>query len=470
MKSDDIMQSMNYIDENLVSNAEKLRSQKPKKRSKMWIRIVAAAACVSLVITGIALIPGNKPTAYAIAEASYPKQAEFPSNIEDQDKYNIYSEAEHTKRQLAAKHIGEGMDFYKNTAAEIMGSGSENKVYSPLNAYFALSILAETASGESRDQILKLLGADSMEALRKSANDLWQAEYKDDSTGKCLLANSLWLNDSVDFNKSTLDTVAKNYYASSYSGNMTDSGFNKQRQTWVNDQTDGLLKEAVENLKFSPETVMSLISTINFRAKWQDEFDEADTYEEVFHSVGGDSKCDFMHRENDLTVYYWGKNFSAVPMNLTENGTMWLILPDKGTAPEELVSNEDVMSMISDSDYKNFSSSRVDLSIPKFDISSDIDLGEKLQKLGVTDIFDFNKADFSSLTGKKGDVALSSAEHAARVTIDEKGVTAAAFTNLDYAGAGMPEGKVDFKLDRPFMFIITGKGSMPLFVGIVNAV
>lgn len=42
------------------------------------------------------------------------------------------------------------------------------------------------------------------------------------------------------------------------------------------------------------------------------------------------------------------------------------------------------------------------------------------------------------------------------------------FTQIDYFGSAMPEGRADMILDRPFIFIITGMDKAPLFVGIIN--
>ena len=71
----------------------------------------------------------------------------------------------------------------------------------------------------------------------------------------------------------------------------------------------------------------------------------------------------------------------------------------------------------------------IDLSVPKFDVSADTDLSGALRALGVTDVFDAGKADFSPLTDKADSIFLSAqAKHAARVTIDEEGVVAAAYT------------------------------------------
>ena len=55
------------------------------------------------------------------------------------------------------------------------------------------------------------------------------------------------------------------------------------------------------------------------------------------------------------------------------------------------------------------------------------------------------------------------------MAVDEEGVTAAAYTMMANSGAGMPpEEEVDFVLDRPFLFVITGVDGLPLFTGIVN--
>jgi hypothetical protein len=107
--------------------------------------------------------------------------------------------------------------------------------------------------------------------------------------------------------------------------------------------------------------------------------------------------------------------------------------------------------------------------IPKFDVVSDLDLRDGLNALGITGVFDATVADFSPMTSKVAEIFLSKADHAARVAIDEEGVTAAAYTVMMMAGAAAPpEEEMDFVLDRPFLFAITGADGLPLFVGVVN--
>ena len=66
-------------------------------------------------------------------------------------------------------------------------------------------------------------------------------------------------------------------------------------------------------------------------------------------------------------------------------------------------------------------------------------------------------------------IFLDKAQHAARVTIDEEGCTAAAYTVMMAAGTAMPpDEEVDFILDRPFLFVLSSLDGLPLFAGVVN--
>ena len=111
----------------------------------------------------------------------------------------------------------------------------------------------------------------------------------------------------------------------------------------------------------------------------------------------------------------------------------------------------------------------VHLSVPKFDISSDMELTQQLKNLGITDIFLPGTADFSPIIPENDGGCVDQVKHAARVAIDEEGVTAAAFTVILRDGAGMPPSdEMDFVLDRPFLFVIESQDGLPLFAGVVN--
>lgn len=469
MRSDKLQDAIGMVDADLVERTEKTKMYKPR-----WTAAVAAVLVIAVVV-GLYFGKGS-PLAMevtALAEAVYPEMAPYPAGEAlpgFEDRYAAWNDSKKALREF--RGAGKDLDaFFAATIAEFLAdSESKNLVYSPLNVYMALAMLAETTEGESRAQILSLLGTDSIEALRTQAHAVWNANYSDDGAVTSILASSLWLNESVAFRKETLDTLAKNYYASSYRGNMGDAAFADAMQAWINEQTGGLLEEYVSDIELTPNTVMALISTIYFQAKWENEFNERYTEEKTFHAASGDVPCDFMHSTDVYGSYFWGEKFGASRIRLEHSGAMWFLLPDEGVSIEELLCDEQALDfMCANGNWENQKTLRINFSVPKFDVKSRIDLAAGLQNLGVTDCFGADTADFSPLVTKEQPIWLDKVEHGARVKIDEEGVTAAAYTVMMMDGAAMPpEDEMDFTLDRPFLFVITGTDGLPLFVGAVN--
>ena len=151
---------------------------------------------------------------------------------------------------------------------------------------------------------------------------------------------------------------------------------------------------------------------------------------------------------------------------------MWILLPDEGVSVEELLAGREAADFLASPEKSGNCERRlVKLSIPKFDVDSDLDLCAMLAKLGVTDVFDPSKSDFKPLTDQNG-LAVTDIEHAARVKIDEQGCEAAAFTAITVKGAAfLPEQEIiEFSCDRPFFFSVTGPADQMLFAGAVNTI
>ena len=408
------------------------------------------------------------PVVKTLNFAKYPQMMQYPTDFEDLPAW-YDSKDERKVYYGAGKNLGA---FFKKTTQEILSNADgENRLYSPLNVYMALAMTAEISNGDTRQQILDLIGADSMEALRKQANSVWNANYSDDGAVTCILASSLWLNNNISFNKKIIDTLGTNYYASSYQGTMGSKEMNDELKKWLNSQTGGMLSDEISDVELDSQTVMALATTIFYQAKWYSEFQESRTVQNVFHSPIGDITCDFMNRTEFDEWYCWGTNFSAVGKPLANSGKMYFVLPDENVSVDELLSDNELWSFMNCGGYWNKSQKiRINLSVPKFDVSSEQDLKTGLQNLGVTNCFDENKSDFSSLCENYNDpIFISKIEHGVRVAIDEEGVTATAYTVEMLAGSTRPtDEEIDFILDRPFIFVITSEDGLPLFTGVVN--
>ena len=419
---------------------------------------------------------------YAVAQAQYPESLPEPKSAMfidasgelDGEAFHAAVEAyraERTGRINGSESYRSRLyPFYGTTMRELLVSDEHvNRAYSPLNLYIALSMLSELTGGESRAQLLTLLDAHDIEAVRESASALWLANYSDSSLVTSTLANSLWLRQDVDFVPETMQGLADIYQASSFRGDMESEEFLRAFQAWLNEQTGGLLKEQAGALKLDGNTVLELASTIYFRAQWQDRFYEENTAEGTFHAASGDITCDFMHRSG-IQSYYRGDNFSAVCCDLALSGGMWLFLPDEDASVNEVIESGEALRLLRESSaWENRRTVQVDLSLPKFDIVSDLDLIEALKAMGVTDIFDERLADFSPMAENRDGVTVGEARHAARVLVDEEGCTAAAYTVLAMNdSAAIMQERADFVLDRPFLFAVTGADGSILFLGVVE--
>lgn len=469
-------------------------NRRPRRvASQRWLTATAAMALVLAAALCVQLFAGGKG-AQALAVAQYPA---VPSPLVEEDYIDPATRERDEERYWADywARQGEVKDsglyhtlnradddymaslggFSRTVLTRALGEAEEdNLVYSPANVYMALALLTELTDGSTRQQLLDALGVEDVALLREQTYRLWRQLYYDDEERVTYLANSLWLDWAVDARQDTLDLLADNYFASTYQGEMGSRAMDRALRDWANEQTGGLLRDHVEGLSTEPADVLALLSTVYFRARWYTEFDPAQTRVQDFHNADGTvTNMDFMHQTSDQT-YLWSERFTAITLTLGGYVGMTLILPDEGVTPQELLSDEDALALLLErwgvdgSRWEGQTAcAEVALSMPKFDVSSELDLGGQLRDLGIIEVF-APGADFAPLSGTV-QPRLTSARHAARVMVDEEGCTATAVVELLSAGMPpQPQQRVDFVLDCPFLFSITGAEGMPLFVGVVN--
>ncbi len=422
------------------------------------------------------LPPSSAELTFLVSQPVYPTLTLCP-NYEEYTSYEEYEAAKSQWRKAQMElynqpaGYADSLDsFFARSIPEFL-SGEGNRAYSPLNAYLAMAMLAQTTGGESRQQILDLFGVDSIEALQTQAEHVWRAHYRGDGQSTSLLANSLWLDDYFNAKDETVQTLAEKYFASVFHGDLGTEEANLQLRKWINSQTGGLLEEQTNNLVLDPATVFALASTCYFTAGWRGEFREEDTAQGTFHCKDFDLITQFMNKTITFCTYYWGSDFGAVRLELKGGSAMWLILPDEGRTVEDVLKSGEYWQLTQNfKKWENQQELTVNLSLPKFDISTQADLIEGMKNLGVTDVFDSKKSDFTPMTDAS-DLRVGKIDHAVRVAVDEEGVIAASYTVIEILYGGIPippEKEIDFILDRPFLFLVTSQDDLPLFTGVVE--
>ena len=396
------------------------------------------------------------------------------NELEEEYSEAIEARKSYSERLQSMRGAGAGLEgFFAGGAADMLsGAGDENRVYSPLNTYLALAMLAEITGGESRAQLLDLLGESDIDALRERANRIWNANYRSGDGGKCVPGSSIWLNEDIPLNAETLKTLAADFYSSSFQGQMGSKDYLNCMQNWLNEATGGLLEQQAGDLSMDPNDVLILLVTLWYEAGWTEEFYEGNNQKDVFHSPGGDTQAEYMYQSTE-GYYYWGERFSAMYKSLTDGSRMWFILPDEGVSVDELLSDAEYRQFAKyainpDGSWENRKDVTINLRLPKFDVTSTVDLIDALRTMGVTDCFDHEKADFTPLSEQPG-IWVRAVQHGARLLVDEKGVRAASYVEIAAAAESIPpEEEVDFTLDRPFVFLLTSSDNIPLYTGVVN--
>ncbi len=484
MKHDKLANALGEIGDQYINEA----AAPAKRRTWHWAGAIAAVLAVAVTVTAVMLpaaapqspaeppaatmppgaAPGTATAKFLAAGPVYPQMAPYPTDINDTDSVDAWYQ---NRRAQYSQPPGFGdnlYDFYTRSIPLFLNSGTQNSVCSPVNVYMALSMLAETTDGNTRQQILDALNADSMDALRQQAGYMWNAHYCDDNATKLLLANSLWLDSTLPYSEDTAGTLAESYYASVYHGDLGSEALNRELQQWLDQNTGGFLQEQTRDIELDDRTLLALASTIYYKVKWSNEFSQENNIRDVFHAPDGDRTVTYMKDTLYYGPYYYGEGYSAVSLPLEDHSRMWLILPDEGLTPQDILeSGQALQDLLVSGEPQNFTSIIVHLQLPKFDVASTSDLKDGLQALGITDAFSPEDADFASISSEP--LFVSRVDHGARVKIDEKGLEAAAYTVMPVNGAGMPpEEEVDFVLDRPFLFMIESRSGMPLFTGVVN--
>lgn len=495
MKKEQLSELLGQLDDSLILEADRKR----KKKRNLWIPLAAAAACLCLII-GLAVPAFRQPeNAHSLPYSteisgtvqqplqpdatqpsvlynpSYPKVAPYPTDsFVEWEAYEAQNAAWWEDRDVTLA-AGEASASAVNAFARetiptfLMGAETENRVYSPVNVYLALSMLAEVTDGNSRAQILELLDMEDVEQLRSQAQQVWRANYSNDGALTSILANSIWLDETLPYRDKTMALLAQEYYAASHRGQMGSDAYNRLLQQWLKDNTGGLLDAQADNVELDPMCVLALASTVYYQGRWEEEFREQGNCEDVFYGPTGEKTLTYM-QQTTLDTIYWGEGYTAVYKRMETGGGMWLILPDEGVSADEILQQGEALEMTQSSQWDQHKTATIHLKMPKFDVVSQTDLIQGFQDLGITDIFDYSVSDFRPLSEEMTGLEVTQINHAARVTVDEEGCTAAAFTVMmvDATGAWITEDEVWFTLDRPFLFVLTGVSNQPLFTGIVN--
>lgn len=361
-----------------------------------------------------------------------------------------------------------GMTDFGTKLFGLVAEPTKNAVVSPMSIAYAFGMARVGARGETAAEIDEVLGfpADPHPAFNRLSREIvtttalppkTTAKRKPGDEPKppiVAIANGLFVQRDVEVGRAFLDTLAEEYGAGVRTVDFKSMEALALINAWVREQT----AERIEKLfdKLDGATKLVLANAVYLKADWVSPFAMNPTSDETFHSLAGEITVSMMHglasRRHAIVA-----ECQAVELPyFGDELAMWLLVPTGKAKPAELLAPV-ILGAVADS----LEQKSVDLSMPRWDFATDLDLVPLLRKLGM--VAPFDNADFS---GMLPDVFIGQAVHRANITVDEWGTEAAAVTGLAFPTSGRPEPAVKVRADRPFAFAIMHLPTRtPLFLG-----
>jgi len=340
-----------------------------------------------------------------------------------------------------------------------------NLFFSPYSIAAALSMVRAGAAGKTKEEFAKVLGSVDYGALGKELarrseptpvqlNHLKYIEGVTPDIYACHLtvANALWRQKGYPMQPAYVEALRSGMGADI--GEVDFRGARKAAVQAINDWAAKATRDKIKNVLsenlVDDLTRVILANAIYFKARWEDEFSEYGTEPRPFTLLDG-------KKVNVPTMMSLGRRGTAkddkvLSLLLPYSGdklAMLVLLPDPGAlAQVEKELNDAQLERL----VAGMKSNMTEVTLPKFKIESSFQLKAPLQALGLASAFSPG-ADFSGVSTELG-FALSEVLHKTYVDVNEKGIEAAAVTMPMAAGSAPPKKNVEFKADRPFLFVI----------------
>jgi serine protease inhibitor len=268
------------------------------------------------------------------------------------------------------------------------------------------------------------------------------------------VANALWGQKGYPWKNEFLELTKENYGAGLIEVDFAAAEeARKTINAWVEKQTRDKIKDLIPSGVLDALTRLVLTNAIYFKGNWDRQFKKDFTRDaDFFVAPDAPVKAPMMHQTGDyrlaqspelqvLELPYVGKELA-----------MLVLLPKKrdGLADlEKSLTAEKLEGWVGQ--LRN--QSDLPVFLPRFKYTAEFQLNDALKALGMTDAFEFGKADFGGLNGGKEELKISAVLHKAFVDVNEEGTEAAAATAVVVKTLSARVGPV-FRADHPFLFLI----------------
>jgi serine protease inhibitor len=337
-------------------------------------------------------------------------------------------------------------------------TGTNNAVLSPYSVWLLLALVSEGASGDTRDELLALLGC---------ANDAPASKHLDPICfGEVILniATGIWTHLDFPIHQCFRET-ARVFGAEATSLDFSSPEAPRTINKWASANTRGKIPQVTEAL--NRDHRLFLANAIYFKGNWQDPFNDFGTHSQSFHRADGSvTQVQMMHRRADRLFY-------------EHRSVQYVLLPYAGSSLAMVIglphSANDIGALTQSlkPDYLDhllghMKKRDVELHLPRFNVGVHYELSPVLKNMGAHALFS-SKAGLDGIS--ESPLFASSVVQSALCEINESGTVAAAVTTMPVPlSSRVPRIDLHIRMivDHPFHFAIFDQESRNiLFMGSV---
>ncbi|XP_072936098.1 antichymotrypsin-2-like isoform X4 [Epargyreus clarus] len=345
---------------------------------------------------------------------------------------------------------------------------TKNVVSSPLSAEMVLALLTLGTEDPAHTELLTSLGIPDDDSIRSSFS-LVSSKLKSTKGVTLDVANKVYIKEGkYELNPKLKEDAVKVFDAGFEKINFDDGATAANTiNKWVESKTNERIKDLLSSDSLNEDTRLVFVNALYFKGTWQKQFEPHNTIEQPFH-IDNEKTVDIpmMYKESEFK-YGESEALGAQLLQMFYEGqqaSMLIVLPNEITGldavMQKLADGHDLLAEV-DHMYET----KVQVTLPKFKIETEIDLIEILPKLGINAIFNQDNSGLTKILDHPEMLYVSKAVQKAFIEVNEEGAEAAAATGvvLMLRCARPPEDV--FRADHPFLYALLDRDRTPLFVG-----
>ncbi len=357
----------------------------------------------------------------------------------------------------------------------ILETSDDNLVFSPYSIATCLSMVYVGARGDTATQMEKVLHLNiDRKSLGKAAFSLAQSlqpKKKEENTYQLNLANALWIDQQSFVLADFRYAIEQQFKAKLGILNFSQTANAVATiNNWISQQTQGKIDTLLMSNDIDAMTRLVLTNAVYFQGVWNHPFDPKMTRNATFYPTPETTTSVKMMAQVLFAPYYENDLLQAVALSFvgttTSSGKLALVILLPKSA-DNFSNMEQALSESFEEWLSALKSERVDLKLPKFQLSARYDLNAPLKQLGMEEAFD-SDANFTGIDGLR-DLYLNKVVHQTFFDLNENGVTAAAATaaSMNTTAIGpQQQPPIPLYVDHPFLFFIIDMNSHEmLFMG-----